>query len=47
MYFNEETVVISVFRDVFLGLGDSFCKTGLISKEVDKEFSERDKQKIL
>lgn len=33
MHFNEETVVISVFRDVFLGLGDSFCKIGLISKE--------------
>lgn len=33
MYFNEETVLTSVFRDVFLGSGDSSCKIGLISKE--------------
>lgn len=33
MYFNKETVLTSVFRDVFLGSGDSFCKIGLISKE--------------
>lgn len=33
MYFDEEMVLISVFRDVFLGTGGSFCKIGLISNE--------------